>query len=175
MESKGFTLLLIKAGSPPTLQQTSLLPCTPSWFPSRSSDVEMGARKTAPSGGAAVALPIRYLAQPRLSDSREFPASTIRTRHSLGTYISPWWWHSQCICAAPVTHLSVWTLGWTGRGRFSQRRVASMAASLVSTCCAAAAPVWERRASQAGLAALFRTFVLFLPLSDNSASRWEAL
>lgn len=88
---------------------------------------------------------------------------------------SPQWWHFHRICAPLVTHLSVWTLGWTRRGWFSQWWVAFMPGSLVSTCCTAAAPVWERRASQAGLAALFWTFVLFLPLSDNSESRWGAL
>lgn len=50
-----------------------------------------------------------------------------------------------------------------------------MPETLISSCCTAAAPMWETRVSQAGLAALFWTFVLFLPHSGNSASRWEAL
>lgn len=85
MERKGFFFHLIKAGSPSTLQQTSLVLCTPSLFPSHSPDLEVGTRKTALSRGPEVvaALPIRYLAQPCRSNSRRFPAGTTRSTRAV--------------------------------------------------------------------------------------------
>lgn len=47
--------------------------------------MEMGTRKTALSRGAEVvaALPSRYLVQPCLSDSMEFPAGTTRSTRAV--------------------------------------------------------------------------------------------
>lgn len=122
MERKGFFFLLFKAGSPSTLQQTSLCLCNPSLFPSHSPDLGMGTQKTSLSRGAEVvaALLIRYLAQPCLSNSREFPdgttGSTTAVHEDLYCLASPRRWCSHCLCAPPgmaLVSLNPW-IDWKG-------------------------------------------------------------